>query len=99
MVHSPVTLPILVELYGTPRLRTGRREVALELRPESSRKEVVLALAEACPELVGHAICHDLSDLDQGFVFNHSGRTFLTGDRFSFQPGDTLLLLSSQAGG
>ena len=49
MVHSPVTLPILVELYGTPRLRTGRREVALELRPESSRKEVVLALAEACP--------------------------------------------------
>ena len=99
MVHSPVTLPILVELYGTPRLRTGRREVALELRPESSRKEVVLALAEASPELVGHAICHDLSDLDQGFVFNHSGRTFLTGDRFSFQPGDTLLLLSSQAGG
>ena len=99
MVHSPVTLPILVELFGTPRLRTGRREVALELRPEISRREVVIALAEACPELVGHAICHDLSDLDQGFVFNHSGRTFLTGDRFSFQPGDTLLLLSSQAGG
>jgi hypothetical protein len=99
MAHSLVTLPILVELYGTPRLRTGRREVALELPPETSRREVVLALAEACPELVGHAICYDLSDLNQGFVFNQGGRTFLTGDRFSFQPGDTLLLLSSQAGG
>ena len=99
MAHPTATLSILVELYGTPRLRSGRREIALELRPEASRKEVVLALAEACPELVGHAICHDLNDLDQGFVFNHSGRTFLSGDRFSFQPGDTLLLLSSQAGG
>jgi hypothetical protein len=99
MAPSPVTLPILVELYGTPRLRTGRREVELELRPETSRREVVLALAQACPELVGHAICHDLSDLDQGFVFNNSGRTFLSSERFSFRPGDTLLLLSSQAGG
>ena len=71
----------------------------MELQAEASRREVVLALAEACPELVGHGICEDLSDLDQGFVFNHSGRSFLSGDRFSFQPGDTLLLLSSQAGG
>ena len=99
MARSTATLSVLVELFGTPRLRTGKHEVALELQAESSRREVIAALAEACPELVGHGICEDLSDLDEGFVFNQGGMTFLSGERFTFQPGDSLLLLSSQAGG
>ena len=99
MASPTTTLSVLVELFGTPRLRAGKREVALELQAEASRRDVIAALAEACPELVGRAIREDLSDLDEGFVFNQGGRTFLSGDRFTFQAGDSLLLLSSQAGG
>ncbi len=99
MASPGATFPIMVELFGTPRLLTGKREALIEVRSQASRRDVVLALAEACPELVGRGIRDDLSDLDQGFVFNHSGRAFLSGDRISFQPGDSLLLLSSQAGG
>ena len=64
-----------------------------------SRRQVIGILAQACPELVGHAIRNDLSDLEDGFVFNLGGKNFLQGDNFPLEPGDSLLLLSSQAGG
>ena len=94
-----MSLTIPVELFGTPRLRTGRGRIDLELHARTTRQEVVAVLATACPELVGYAILSDLSDLEQGFVFNLSGREFLGDDPFSLKPGDSLLLLSSQAGG
>ncbi len=99
MVDPTDTFSVWVELFGTPRLRAGRRQVELVLPAEAGRRQVVRALAAACPELVGHAIRDDLSDLRQGFVFNRSGRAFLSGGRFSIRPGDSLLLLSNQAGG
>ena len=93
------TIKIQVELFGVPRLRSGRREVGLALPREVSRQQVVCALAEACPALVGNALREDRSDLQEGYVFNHNGRSFIGGDNISLQPGDSLLLLSSQAGG
>jgi hypothetical protein len=92
-----VTVP--VELFGTPRLRAGRPVVEVILPQGASRRQVVGALAKACPELVGHAILDDLSGLQDGFVFNRGGTAFLSGEQFSIQQGDSLLLLSNQAGG
>ena len=60
---------------------------------------MVAALALACPALVGHTIRPDLGDLQDGYLLNRNGVAFLTGDDFHLQPGDSLLLLSSQAGG
>jgi molybdopterin converting factor small subunit len=99
MLEPTTGIKIRVELFGLPRLRSGRREVELLLPTEVSRQEVVRALAEACPALVGQALRADLSDLQDGYLFNHNGTTFLSGDRLSFQAGDALLLLSNQAGG
>ena len=96
--ESPL-VSVRVELFGTPRLRSGRREVEISLPPQASREQVTHALAEACPALVGHALREDLSDLQDGYVFNRNGTSFLREWSFTFQEGDALLLLSSQAGG
>jgi molybdopterin converting factor small subunit len=93
------TVKVRVELFGTPRLRAGCREVPLHLPSRVHRSQVVEALAQACPALVGTALREDLTDLQAGYVFNHNGLAFLEGAEFILRPGDSLLLISSQAGG
>jgi hypothetical protein len=68
---------------------------------------LVSALAEACPQLVGRIIRPDRAALEDGYVFNLNGTTFLSNDLgnhlgehpVELETGDALLLLSSQAGG
>ena len=90
---------IRVELFGTPRLRSDRREVALTLPPGAGRNQLVRALALACPALVGCGLRQDLADLEDGYIFNRNGVAFLGEGDFSLQEGDSLLLISNQAGG
>ena len=59
----------------------------------------VAALADHCPSLLGHGLKEDLTDLEDGYVFNLNGLTFLGEGDFTLADGDALLLLSSQAGG
>lgn len=99
MTPQATLVPVRVELFGMPRLRSGKRVVELSLPPMATRRQVVGALAGACPALVGHAIRPDLSDLQEGYLFNLNGAAFVMGDDFNLQAGDALLLLSSQAGG
>ena len=98
------TLHIPVELFGTARLRSGMSAVTLELRPRVSRAELVRALALACPGLVGSVIRTDLTGLEDGYALNRSGLAFISmsgtgGEDIALQPGDSILVLSSQAGG
>ena len=90
---------VKVELFGTARLTTGKRTVEVALPTNASRRDFVSALASACPQLVDHVIRPDLTDLREGYLLNRSGRTFLTGDAISVAPGDSLLIISNQAGG
>lgn len=99
MEPGTATVAVTLELFGTPRLRSGLREVALELPVPVDRSRLVRALAEACPVLVGLALREDLTDLQDGYVLNHNGLAFLHRERLELRPGDSLLLLSSQAGG
>ena len=96
---SGAAIKIRVELFGLPRLRCGRREVELTLPLNSDRRQLVSALAQACPGLVGHGLRPDLADLDEGYVFNRNGVTFLRAGEMDLADGDALLLISSQAGG
>lgn len=93
------TVKIKVELFGAPRLHAGCREVELELPSNVDRHQVVRALARACPALVGTALREDLTDVQDGYVFNQNGVSFLGGESFCLRSGDSLLLLSNQAGG
>jgi molybdopterin converting factor small subunit len=93
------TVKVRVELFGTPRLRAGRRQLELALPAAARCQQVIQALAEACPALVGPVLREDWSGLQDGYVFNLNGTAFLSGDTIALQPGDSLLLLSNQAGG
>ncbi|MFQ6027959.1 MAG: MoaD/ThiS family protein [Dehalococcoidia bacterium] len=99
MTDTAATVKITIEFFGTPRLLSGRKEVQLELPGRVSRAELVRALSEVCPALVGPTLREDRSGLQEGYVFNHNGLTFLDEADIDLQPGDSLLLLSSQAGG
>ena len=90
---------VKVEVYGVPRLRSGVRDVEVRVPSPCRRRNLVAALAEQCPALVGNAIRPDLSDLEEGYTFNLNGLAFLGEGSFTVAEGDALLLISSQAGG
>jgi len=94
-----ISIAVKVELFGTPRLAAGRRELELVLPAEIGRQEFAAALAEACPVLVGKVIRDDLSGLQEGYVLNLNGLAFLNGEVLHVQDGDAVLILSNQAGG
>ncbi len=99
MAEPAASIRIRVELFGLPRLRSGLRELELDLPSRVSRREVVGALARACPTLVGNGLREDLTDLQDGYLFNRNGTAFLGVEEIGLRSGDCLLLLSSQAGG
>jgi hypothetical protein len=92
-------VPIQVELYGLAQLACNRRQVSIEVPDEAAITDIVTALVHACPALRGPVIRDDLSGLHESYVLNLNGLAFVARDRLQVQPGDTLLLFSSQAGG
>jgi hypothetical protein len=90
---------IQVELYGLAQLACGRRQVAVDVPSDAAIPDIMAALAGACPALVGLVIRDDLSGLCESYVLNLNGLAFIARERLHVQPGDTLLLFSSQAGG
>ena len=99
MSRAAITVGVKVELFGTPRIHCGITAVELAVPYPPNRSSLVAALAEQCPSLVGHGLKADLSDLDDGYVFNLNGLVFLGEADFTLADGDSLLLISSQAGG
>ena len=92
-------LTLRVELFGTARLAAGRRELTIEVEDEPRANDVVAAIAEACPALIGGIIGEDGTELLESHVLNVNGTAFVDGGRLDIEPGDRLLLFSSQAGG
>ena len=92
-------IPIHIELFGLAQLVCNRRQVSLEVPSEAAIADITAALADACPALVGPVIRDDLSGLYESYVLNLNGLAFVARKRLQLQPGDTLLLFSSQAGG
>lgn len=88
-----------VELYGLARLAAGLREVEVRLPTMAGEREVARALARACPLLVGTVLRPDGDGLQEGYALNLGGRVFLASEPQRIQPGDAILLISSQAGG
>ena len=65
----------------------------------ANRRRLVAVLARQCPALVGHGLKNDLTDLEDGYVFNLNGLKFVGEGDFTLADGDSVLLLSGQAGG
>lgn len=100
-IHEAVdqAVEVTVELFGRARIATGRREVTVVVPNQAGVRDVAAVLHESCPELEGLAVREDGSGLLESYTLNLNGTTFVGEDAVSLEPGDTLLLFSSQAGG
>ena len=90
---------IHVELFGSARILTGLRETQISVPKQSTHKNVTDALADICPELVGEVILSDRSGLQESYVFNVNGVSFISNEPLNLTDNDVILLFSSQAGG
>jgi molybdopterin converting factor small subunit len=88
-----------VELFGTARIATGAKRVALPYAEAGCLADVVGALAVRFRELVGPVIREGGRGLQEGFVFNVNGRDFVPDLRRPLAPGDSVLLIAAAAGG
>ncbi len=71
----------------------------MEIPEVSDRKDLAFALSEVCPDLVGVAINNDGTDIKDTYSINLNGLKFLDSTSFHVVSGDSIILLSNQAGG
>ena len=90
---------VRVEFFGVARLAAGHKAVVVPYAQAGSLGEVVGALAERCPALVGPVIAAGGRALLDGYIFNVNGRDFVPDLGAALRPGDTVLLIAAAAGG
>ena len=88
-----------VELFGVARLRARTSRVSVELAGPSTLADVLSILARKHSALVGPVITMAGDALTAGNVCNLNGRDFVRDANCPVEPGDTLLIMSSDAGG
>ena len=93
------TAEIVVELFGTARIASGRKQLCIDAPRNATVTELVAVLSRACPSLIGIALREDLCGLLESYTLNLNGTEFVESDELTLRDGDTLLLFSSMAGG
>ena len=93
----PITCTI--ELFGVARLRAKTERVSVTLSPCADLGVALAALAEKIPGLVGPVLSEQDHKLVRGFACNVNGETFVHDMRTRLKDGDSVLILSSDAGG
>lgn len=88
-----------VELFGVARLRARTRHVSVDLPEAATLAQVLSALSLKLPALVGPVIAAGGDALTAGHVCNLNGRDFVRDTSRPVEPGDRLLIMSSDAGG
>lgn len=87
-------MSIHVELFGIPRKRAGVHCVDVD---GGNLREVFQALDRVLPQLQG--VCLDEGRLKPGYLANINGNTFVTDEKTPLVDGDSVLILSADAGG
>ncbi|MBS0204443.1 MAG: MoaD/ThiS family protein [Planctomycetes bacterium] len=87
-------MQVVVELFGIPRERAG---VARTTASGDCLGDLLLDLAERYPRLA--QACFDGRELRSGFTANLGGDRFVTAPETVIADGDSVLLLSVDAGG
>jgi molybdopterin-guanine dinucleotide biosynthesis protein A len=98
--HDPI--PCTVELLGVARLIAQTREISLSLPSGATFSQLFTGLAEKLPVLVGRVISPDGCSLVEGYACNVNGLDFVRTSLFgtaTVNPGDTIVILSADAGG
>ena len=88
-----------VELFGIARLLARTSAIALALPAGATFSDAFAALAEKLPVLVGRVISADRTRLVDGYACNLNGLAFVRTPTAVVNPGDSLVILSADAGG
>jgi molybdopterin converting factor small subunit len=87
-------MSVTVELFGIPRERAGTAKAESN---GTTLGEVLADLALRFPRL--SAECIAAGRLSAGYMANLNGQRFVSNPETPLQPGDALLILSTDAGG
>ena len=87
-------MQVTVELFGIPRLRAGVSETVAE---GSTLGDILFELSQRFPAL--GETCISGRCLKAGFTANLRGEQFVSEPNTQLQEGDSILLLSVDAGG
>ena len=91
-------MAIQIEFYGIPRKRTGVESTMLEtIASEIRLGEVFSILSARFPELA--KACMDGNQLLPGYVASIDGKEFVDDSNTCLYDGQSLLIMSSDAGG
>lgn len=103
--HEPVTesmkepLRCTVELFGVARLLAKTQVISLSLSRDATLANVLSAVAQRLPILVGRVIDSDKMSLSAGFACNINGITFVRDPATKIRPDDKIFIISADAGG
>lgn len=103
--REPVTesmkepLRCTVELFGVARLLAKTQVIPLTLLPDASLADVLAAIAQRLPILVGRVIDSDRMSLSAGFACNINGITFVRDPATKIRSEDKIFIISADAGG
>lgn len=94
-------ISVLVEFTGISRVLTGQTEYSLPLAKDAEMHDVVRAISQKFPSLMGEVIEKDGETLIPTNLFSINGEQILNEEQLHFKPkdGDRLILLSLLAGG
>jgi molybdopterin-guanine dinucleotide biosynthesis protein A/molybdopterin converting factor small subunit len=94
------TIACTVELLGVARILSGRHELSLALPPGATVADALTELLRQLPSLSGKVITQGRGDLIDGYTCNVNGLQFVKDPaRTTVKPGDSILILSADAGG
>jgi molybdopterin converting factor small subunit len=90
-----------VELFGLPRLIAGEREVTLRLKDGATFRDVVRALVQQYPGMVGDVVQVDGETMQAPNILNLDGRRMIQPHQMdeALSHGDRVILMSMSAGG
>ena len=81
------------------RLLAKTAKVELAVPAPAVISSVFVALAEELPVLVGPVIAPERSKLARGYACNINGLDFVRDPGFKINPGDSIIIISNDAGG
>jgi molybdopterin-guanine dinucleotide biosynthesis protein A len=96
---SSLYLNCTVELFGVARLKAKTDRIVLTLPAGADVQAALTTLAQVLPELVGPVLTPRSYTLTAGYACNLNGTDFLPAPHTPLRSGDSLLILSSDAGG
>ena len=86
---------VTIELVGTARLSAGKKEVSLAVEEDALWRDVVAALAQEVPGLIGRIITEDRRALISSYQLNLGGKRSIADldEKAGLKEGDRILLL------